>query len=368
MTASTFRLGPMTFSVRAQCDDPVFDAVCEEVSVLDRAPKAGADVVFRFVDAIDEPEQTLQVGRWRLGDGVIMGEGWGYSFCMTRQDGGFDVQVCTDTSGRSARDHFDRAWDWNFLASWETTAKNFMYDLFDLVTGAVLLERHASYLHASTCVRGDDAVALIAWGGIGKTTSVLKLVTEDEWQFLSDDLGLVGEDKTVWRTPRKLQVYAYNVAGQEPLRRRLMSGRGPIDHINWHWRLARFGPKKVRRRVGAEKLFGQPSVGMSGTLSQAYFLERADVEKMQWNTIGTEELAHRAATILIDELDTLYSVAVAAESHGVDVGIPGLEELRAASVEILEQAFDGVAVQLLRIPVDAGPDALVDALRQRLPD
>ena len=367
MSEAMFQLGPVSFSLTGRGDDPVYEAVVDELSVLPTADGRRPPVRFSFVDELSTPDQMIHAGRWQLADGVVVGDGWGYQFCMRRRDEGFDVEVAAEPTDRSMTDHFDRAWDWNFLAPWESTAKNFMYDLFDLVTAAALVERKASYLHASTCARDGAAVALIAWGGVGKTTSVLKLVTEDGWRFLSDDLGLVDDEGRLWRTPRKLQVYAYNVEGEPALRRRVMEGRGPIDRVNWHWRLARFGPKKVRRRIGAEALFGDDSVAEVAPLKKAIFLERVDVDAIRWQEIGVEALARRSATILVDELDTLVAVAVAAESHGVDVGIPGLDELRETMTEILVEAFEGVPAVRLQIPIDAGPDALADALRQKLP-
>lgn len=365
MPTSTYQLGPIACSFSGH-DDPVFEAVCDEISVLDEASTKQPDVRFRFVDELQRPEQMLHAGRWSLSDGVVAGEGHGYDFCMRSSDGTFDVEVCASPNRRSVTDHFERAWDWNFLAPHEETAKNFMYNLFDVVTTAALLRRDASYLHASSFCRDGAGVALIAWGGIGKTSSVLKLVTEDGWRFLSDDLGLVDADSTLWRTPRRLQVYAYNVDGQRDVRRRLMEGRGPVDRINWHWRLARFGPKKVRRRIGAEELFGDDFVGDSARLDRAIFLERRDVSEFQFDPIDTDVLARRAATILIDELDTLFSLAVVCESHGIDVGIGTLEELRRRSTQTLKQSFKNLPGGRLSIPVDAGPDALADALRHRI--
>lgn len=365
MAFQAYRLGPIELSVTGQ--GPVCKEICDELSVLESVTGRDADVMLRFVDDFEVPDRALEVGRWRLADGCVVGRGGGYRFCLRRRASGFVVDVVAEQKQRQLSDHVVRARNWNFLASWETTAKNIMYDLFDVVTAASILEHDASYLHASTCSFDGAAVAMIGWGGIGKTTSILKLITEDGWRFLSDDLGLVDTDGEVWRTPRRLQVYAYNVEGQPPLKRRLLRGRGPVDRINWYWRKRRFGPKKVRRRIEAEDLFGAGAVARSSPLEKAIFLQRADVDEMRWQRLGTDELARRSAAILVDELDPLFAIAVAAESHAVDIGIATSERLLSEARRILTDAFDGVDAEQLTIPVDAGPDALADALRPRLP-
>ena len=364
MSTYAYRLGPITISLAGE--GAVFGAVCDEVSVLPDGEAGEADIRFSFVDQLEKPEQGRHIGDWILAPGVAMGTGHGYDFRIDRDSERFQVRIAVQGWQRAPYDRAVRAVDWNYLAPWETTAKNIMYDLFDLVTSAALLEKGASCLHASTCCRQGEAVALIAWGGIGKTTSILKLITEDGWRYLSDDLGLLDEDGVIHRTPKRLQVYAYNVEGQSALTDRLLEGRGPIDRLNWTLRRAGLGPKKVRRRVSAEELFGPEAVGDHAPLKRALFLERADVDEFRLQPLDREVLSHRAATILLDELDTLVDLSISAESHGIDCGIPGVAELRDRFAAIIDAGLHGVPSHRLQIPIDAGPDALADALRQHL--
>src|SRR4029078_8606315 len=99
--------------------------------------------------------------------------------------------------------------DWNFLLPTEQLAKNFMSDVFDYLTQIKKLEVGQSSIHASSFTKDDRTVVVAAWGGIGKTTSMLKLVAEDNWNFLSDDLGIIDETGFIYRSPKKMQIYAY---------------------------------------------------------------------------------------------------------------------------------------------------------------
>lgn len=359
------KFGPLTISLSGR--GPVYDAVHDELSTLPEGTGNEVDIGFRFVDEIKVSRQTVHVGPWRLADQFVSGSGHGYAYSIVRNGEVLEVSIAPTSheDDGALYTYYRQTWDWNFLTPAETVAKNIMYNLFDLVTGAVFLRRRASYLHASTCARGDEALALIAWGGVGKTTSVLKLVTEDDWRFMSDDLGLVDADGMLWRTPKHLQVYAYNVAGQPELFDRLMEGRGVADHINWRWRKARFGEKKVRRRISAEELFGAQNITDSAPITEAVFLERTDCRKVHWKDVTVDELALQSSTILIDELNALFELVVAAESHGIDIGMGTLEELRRDSREVLASAFDGIPTNRLQIPVNTGPDELAEALRNR---
>ncbi len=365
MEPSTHRLGPVKLSITG--DDPVCRVVRSELAVLPAGGGGPVDLELRFVDSLAPLAGALQVGNWRFAHRSVLGRGHGYRFLMTRRDTGtFDVAVHALRRRRAFYDPRLKIVDWNYLSAAETTAKNIMYELFDPVSALALLSRDAAYLHASTCVRDGRGTALVAWGGVGKTTSILKLITEDRWRYLSDDLGLLADDGTLWRTPKRLQVYAYNVARQNRLKKLLLGGRGPVDLLNWHLRRVTMGPKRVRRRVHAEELFGTGSVAVSAPLRKAIFLERADVSRMEWAPLDPAVMAERSAAILVHELNPLFELAVGAESHGVRSGIPGAGELREGLREVLGRAFDGVSTERLRIPLGADPDRLARTLRERL--
>ncbi|RDV37354.1 hypothetical protein DV096_15390 [Bradymonadaceae bacterium TMQ3] len=366
MSTSTYQLASLRFSIEGR--HTVARAVKNEMASLQQPVDGPVDIAFRFVDRIAPAPNAVLAGRWALSPDALSARGDGFEFRITPTDNALTIDVVPDSglTHNPLTEAWRRANDWNYLSRGETVAKNFMYDLFDFVSAWKLSERDCSYIHASTLSRDDRAVALIAWGGIGKTTSLLKLVTEDGWRFLSDDLGLINAQGRVFRTPRHLQIYAYNLEGQPAIARQLLHGRNPIDRVNWEWRRRRFGVKKVRRRVSAESLFGNERVAHSAQLHQAIFLERVKNPTFSVVPISSDDLAERAATILIDELSSLRDLSVVARSHGQTLHTPDLQTFVERCQRTLSSAFAEVPTAILRIPADADPDALADTLRDHL--
>lgn len=277
---------------------------------------------------------------------------------------GLHVALKPDDHGRRQRwfATFYRARDWNFLSSEETHAKNFMYGVFDYLTHIAQLELGQSYIHASSLARGDEGTAIIAWGGIGKTSAALKLITEHGFSFLSDDLGLVDEAGTLWRTPKRLQVYAYNLEGEARLRSMLLDGRSVLDRASWEWKLQRRGPKGVRRRVSAEELFGSQSVARSAPLTRVFCLERGDARDFETQPITTEELARRAAEVVMHEIEPFGLVSRALHSGHHSPLLPTQDRVVEATRAVLRRAFAGVPILNIRIPISTPPGALADHL------
>jgi hypothetical protein len=277
---------------------------------------------------------------------------------------GMRVALQPDDHGRRHRwfPMLYRARDWNFLSSAETHAKNFMYGVFDYLTHIAQLQLGQSYIHASSLERNGEGTAIVAWGGIGKTSAALKLITEHGFRFLSDDLGLVDDAGTIWRTPKRLQVYAYNLEGEERLRSMLLDGRSAIDRASWAWKLQRRGPKGVRRRVTAEELFGAESVAHSAPLKRVFCLERGDSRDFEARPITTEELTHRAAEVVMHEIEPFSIVSRALHSGHHSPILPTQDQVVVATRSVLQRAFNDIPVLSIRIPLATPPATLAKYL------
>jgi hypothetical protein len=277
---------------------------------------------------------------------------------------GLRVTLKPDDHGRRHRwfSTLYRARDWNFLSSEETHAKNFMYGVFDYLTHVAQLELGQSYIHASSLARDGEGTAIVAWGGIGKTSAALKLITEHGFSFLSDDLGLVDDAGTIWRTPKRLQVYAYNLEGEERLRSMLLDGRSVLDRASWEWKLQRRGPKGVRRRVTAEELFGAQSVAERAPLKRAFCLERGDVRDFEAREMTTEDLAHRAAEVVMHEIEPFGLVSRALHSGHHAPILPTQDQVVTATRAVLRRAFADIPVLSIRIPLSTTPTTLANYL------
>jgi hypothetical protein len=277
---------------------------------------------------------------------------------------GLHIALKPDDHGRRHRwfSTLYRARDWNFLSGEETHAKNFMYGVFDYLTQIAQLELGQSYIHASSLARDGEGTAIVAWGGIGKTSAALKLITEHGFSFLSDDLGLVDDTGTIWRTPKRLQVYAYNLEGEERLRSMLLDGRSVLDRASWEWKLQRRGPKGVRRRVSAEELFGAQSVAERAPLKRVFCLERGDASDFEAREITTEELSHRAAEVVMHEIEPSGIISRALHSGHHAPILPTQDQVVSATRAVLRRAFDGIPVLGIRIPLTTSPTTLANYL------
>ena len=346
---------------------PYLDA--EFAALVDDSPEPGQ---LRFGFGPVEPlPSACEVAPVRVAAEAFEVEHMGLHYVVRPGAVGLEVQLCSLPSPATWRGHLApaalrRARDWNFLSPEEEIAKNFTYGMYDYMCQVSQLPLGQTWLHASSFERDGRGVALCAWGGIGKTSAMLKLALEDGWRFLSDDLALIDDGGVLWRTPKRMQIYGYNVSGQPVLEAALLDGRSALDRASWAWHLRRRGPRGVRRRVSAESLLGASRVAERAALHSIYFLERADIPDFVCDPLAVDELAERAAWILWKELQPFVDIAAALNGAGASSLLPRPQDLHEAAVEVLCKALTGITPQRVQIPSKAGPDALAQWLRVRL--
>jgi hypothetical protein len=365
-TERLHRLGRLGIAVRGT--DRILPYLAAELEPLRSDDVPDARIAFDF-GAVPRLEGAVLLSPLQVGADAYVARHGGLEYHVSGSVPSLHVRI-RSLSGfgaeRALPGSLLRAVDRNYLLPSEKVAKNFMYNVFDYLTQLANLAVGQSYLHASSFERDGAAVAMAAWGGVGKTTAMLKLVSEHGWRFLSDDLGLVDDGGTAWRTPKRMQVYAYNVQGQPRLYRTLMTRRSPMNRAAWHVRRAASGLDKVRRRVSAEELFGESGVSRSARLTHLFSMERADVPALRLEPITLDEVVRRSTATMMREVQPLADLISAMHSGGAHPVLPTHAEFLERTAEVLTRSLANARLSLIRVPLRTNPDELADFLVRTL--
>ncbi len=365
-----YRLGELPFTIRGV--GPVFDYLMEEFAALPVSLASEKSMItFELSQTLPLPPVNSISARhytgWGDGFQVLSGS---LRYQLSVIDGSYlvVVQVPLATSGiENPTRYIRKFFNFNYLTEAENLAKNFMYSLFNLLTGQLLVMKGLGvYVHASSFEKNGYGVALIASGGAGKTTSLLKLISMCRFRYLSDDLGLLNSEGELIRTPLRMQVYAYNLRGDKLLRKRFFSSRSILDRLSWRLRLWRKGDAQVRRRVSPEVLFGGAAIAVNAKLRAVIFLERVVSAEFSVTQITQEELIRRLSHIMPGEIGNIDAFSDSLELIGCGgLFLNRIEYSRLAS-EILAKSLRGLSPVLLKIPQSCNPLDLVDEITRNL--
>lgn len=241
----------------------------------------------------------------------------------------------------------------------DVIAKNVLYEIVDPLLWCRLLNHGATLAHAAAAQTPDGSgVLILGTGGVGKSTTVLSLVKDLGWRYISDDLVVLADGQII-RYPKHLQVYAYNVALVQGLETELLQNRTALDQSLFRLRRAILGPKQARRRIPAITLFGQDAVSDRASLTAAILLIGTDGNaSLKTERVPHEQLAQLAAATVVDEFwdfsRLLNGLATVGARH------PSVGDLFQRTREIIIEQLAGTPTYVIQVPART-PGAAIGA-------
>lgn len=356
-------------SIGVAGNDEIANHLRLELAALPPSESVPDVVVQRAVREEDLGFTPATFGNLSIGDRVVRFDYGFWSVSIVTDAGTMEVRYHAGNSGthKSMWAPLERVGNWNYLTRAEIVAKNIIYGALDQAVQYQQVRHGQSFIHASSTIFNDKALVIAGWGGAGKTSSVLELVTQQGHRFLSDDLGVLDSDGVVYRSPKKMQIYPYNLIGLDNLEASLLNGRAAVDRGHWAYRKLLRGGSGVRRRVSAEEVFGEAEVGTSAPIGMLLHLERGGWPTAQTRSIPPEEAARRSANILMYELDPLVRICLANAAHG-GVSPFSFEDWRGSAQTVLNSALAGIPCVLLQVPQRIAPRELTRQIVDLLPD
>lgn len=362
-----YKIGPLIFNLSGE--GKLLNSIEEEFhSIRLSNNNYKPELTFNFLDTLELVEYNSTIDELYVGENVFKATLFGLTYQVFFENGlPFKINILNpDYSQNNFKRTIRRILNWNYLYQWEKHATIFIYGVFDYITCLHLLKSGSCYLHASAIVNdANEGICMVAWGGVGKSSSMLKYVMEHNYKYLSDDLVVLDKEGLLWRSPKKMQIYAYNLKNFLKLQKQLFIKRNILDKLSWNLHLKLRGPKKVRRRVKAEELFAKELIAEKAILKKTLFLQRSCSSDFSLRELTTTELAEKAANILRKELQPLFDYNVALSVIDHQVFLNSKDFINMAIKNISQGVKNSIIIQI-NIPEKATPKELISYLNKNI--
>lgn len=249
----------------------------------------------------------------------------------------------------------------------------------------VMTRRDMAMIHAATVDFRGIGVALPAWGGVGKTSTIAKLMRldgvgfmGDDWAFASGDQRLLGYFKPMFIKPHHQPIYPHLFEqNHKPLVPRSLSKHVADLTTMVHPVVTRY-PKLagISRRWSPEHIMVTPQQALphaaftpSVPLKISIFVERFDGDRPVLDPVEESWMIGRLlgnfhSELPADSRDVITAMAA--------TGLAPLHEVFSEKAAVLGRAISGLPCYRLRVPAamsaDTASDAIVAHLRQALVD
>ncbi|GGH98137.1 hypothetical protein ACFFGR_16560 [Arthrobacter liuii] len=249
----------------------------------------------------------------------------------------------------------------------------------ELLTAVVpLLDRlcvraETAMVHAAMVNYKGAGVLLPAWGGVGKTSTVAKLLAVPGVGFMADDWGFFGADgmlssyaKPMFIKPHHRSIYPDLFQGSRkplapgwliPPLSRAATAVHPV--IVRYPRTASFTRRwsPEHRMVHPEEVFGPENISSSAPARLAIFLERFDGVEAEWEPRSVEWMTSRIVGNFHSELPLVSRRLI--EALGA-TGLVPLDDYFGQKAEIISSALKAVPCSRLRLPITWSADRASD--------
>lgn len=362
--AKKFQLGKIVFSISGQ--SPAAKYFMQEFQPVAYTGETKEKLSIQFVDSLPSLNATVKTSNLAAAENAVRHNTGAFSHLFVDHDGAYSLYIQPHPIRwikRILPELLIRLREPSHLSPYQALAKAVLYDAFDYVFQNLQLHFDQSFIHASSVSESNKALLFPAWGGIGKTTSLLKLMKHQGYEFLSDDLAIVDAGGEVYLNPKKIQVYAYNMIGESWLQDSVLAGRSRSDLLAWQFRLKRHGPEGVRRRMSAGELFTDQVAAKQASLSKVFYLERSSTAEFAAMSLSDEALAEKVAYVLPHELSPYTEIASFYKSAFPNGQLLfGPDEMIARVRGIVKSAAANRAITLVKIPISAGPEDIYSKL------
>lgn len=240
------------------------------------------------------------------------------------------------------------------LSQSEYLAQLFFRQVFYPLVQMVNLRHGQTFVHALAIERGARRIAVIADGGMGKTGTLLRLVVDAGWRYLSDDWTVVESCGRIHRSQKSLAIFPRNLRRHIQGEARLWRSLSCASRTAWKVRKSMGVERGLQRAVQAEDLFEASQIGTGGPLTEAFLIQRSDVTGPMEISMNPSQLGEAAARMVERELAASRNAMLQSP-----ILAPELAEMPRRTAKVFESAFSGVVTRCFLVP-EKMPEPMIE--------
>jgi hypothetical protein len=243
--------------------------------------------------------------------------------------------------------------------------KRFVYYIYMPMMQLALLRKGATLAHCSAIERNGSAILFPAWGGVGKTSIMSRLMAEG-WRFISDDSCVIRDDGVCFTHPLPMHIYKYHEKQSPGLVARMLQNSTLTDRLLWRGLSLIKKPDTLVRWVTPGRVFGQDLLCQSGNIGKVIHLHRVEgLTNFRVEQVKPSDIAKVMTSTIIDEINGLADIAIAANSAQVSSVIPDISQIFGKIADIYSKAFSRASCYMVILPPSSNADDLYAFLAEK---
>lgn len=237
------------------------------------------------------------------------------------------------------------------------------YSLLWYVVYIRLLQINKTFVHACAFELNNQTTLICGTGGCGKTSTLFKILEENNSFYLSEDFGIINDKGYTYFNPKPISIYASDIEYN------LKTLKSSLNFLSFNQKIRWILKRYLLKRNPMIKI--NPTTLLKNRVKQKlkinntiYFVRCAD-NKFTIQDIKINELVNRILYSSMRELKGLGEITNLILSNAPNTfNIPSFDGLKNKSKLIYESTFSKTNNFILHIPFKATPKEIIDFLKK----
>ena len=238
------------------------------------------------------------------------------------------------------------------------------YSCLWYIFAITLLKKGCAFIHSGMMSVNDHGFCLSGTSGCGKTSTMINMVSEHGYDYISEDFGIMDSNGYLYNMPKKCAIYQSDAKWGNPYITKALSVVPFFKRLEW----------KIKKSMGRNpvyyfspiELFGD-KIGDNKKIKMIYYLVRTNNGKSIYNNIiSKEELAERATISSFRELKELYDILTNIRAVGGEKYYnmyPSMKELMDKHKKIILSGLNNVKCYEIMIPLKIDPYEIAQIIK-----
>jgi len=237
------------------------------------------------------------------------------------------------------------------------------YSLFWYAFHMALLRKEKSFLHSGIVDVDGCATVIAGTGGCGKTSTLFKILENDNAKYVAEDFGIIDKDGFAYFNPKPVSIYASDMEFGQCLLKHYVKNFTLKEKIIWSLKRNLLNINPVVKAM-PNKLMDCRVAKKSKIKNVLYFIRNRD-KVISMRDLDVGELVERALDSSMRELKTLSELVLLIKSNApAEYCIPSFFDIRLRSKNIYLKAFENTNNKIIYIPHKTKSVELVEYLKK----
>lgn len=238
------------------------------------------------------------------------------------------------------------------------------YSLFWYILHIVLLKQQKAFLHAGVFSKGNKISVITGTGGCGKTSTLFKLLEEENSYYIAEDFGIVNDQTETFYNPKPVSIYASDMEFGQTILKNYHQKFTSTEKILWDAKSKFLNKNPMIKALPKKVMDGR--IKESGKIDNILYFVRNNSLEISVDNIEIDNLAERILDASMRELKTFNELVLLMRANAPqDYNIPSFEEIRQQTKKVYKKAFENTNNKIVYIPYKTKPDELVSFLKDQ---